>query len=537
MALTSIQNRLTPSVPLELTFGQQPIATGKKFTTIFGHFAASAGSGTPYQVYNVVNVGSSSAAKDEVDELAGVDSQIGKMAQAFIKANELGGFGNFSAFRVVLIPYNRSDFGPNDEALEAVKMLRSDLFVSCYSASNSTMTGKLKDLAQTISGIDRDLSGQFGSFAVFGSLDDLATQAAYEINSKYVLVGSLPDSNTAAVDIEGDTTLDTALIENIVQPDLTPTGDTTASSTTITNVDTTGVYVGASISGTGIPVDTTVEKVFSTSLVLSAAATATATGVSLTITNLPTAGIYPGAVLSGTGIPTGATVLSVTADTITMDDNATATGTGVAITVQNQVSQAVEIVAAAHAGGMAGSAFPYVPMQNVVCGGLIPPKKTSDWIQVDPAGSSETALVAGLSPLFVQPGNTVGFLRTRTTWVLNGTTPVTAYFDWQDLVVMNDFRENVYLITQNPPFNNNPGGTKASQPIAALLKDEILREAQFFEDQGAFQAVQSLADQFLVEPSQTSRGRFDFKIPVNVLPGLYVIAGNIQGVTSFDFTL
>jgi hypothetical protein len=118
-----------------------------------------------------------------------------------------------------------------------------------------------------------------------------------------------------------------------------------------------------------------------------------------------------------------------------------------------------------------------------------------------------------------------------------GLIPRTAYFDWQDLVVLNDFRESCFLITQNPPFNNNPGGAKASIDIAKKLKDEILREAFEFETAGAFQAVKSLAPEFIVAPSTSSRGRFDFKIPVNVVPGLYVIAGNIQAVTSFDFTL
>lgn len=102
---------------------------------------------------------------------------------------------------------------------------------------------------------------------------------------------------------------------------------------------------------------------------------------------------------------------------------------------------------------------------------------------------------------------------------------------------MNDFREDVFLITQNPPFNNNPGGAKATQTLASFLKDEILRQAQAYEDLSAFQGVQALAKFFLVQPSTTSRGRFDFKIPVNVVPGNYVIAGNIQGVTTFDFTL
>ena len=78
---------------------------------------------------------------------------------------------------------------------------------------------------------------------------------------------------------------------------------------------------------------------------------------------------------------------------------------------------------------------------------------------------------------------------------------------------------------------------KASATIAALLKDEILRQALVFENAGAFQGVKYLADQFQVAPSTTMRGRFDFKIPVNVIPGLYVIAGNIQGVIDGDFTV
>jgi phage tail sheath gpL-like len=205
------------------------------------------------------------------------------------------------------------------------------------------------------------------------------------------------------------------------------------------------------------------------------------------------------------------------------------------LTVQNQISQPSEIVAAAHAGGLMASQFPYYPMQGIGTA-LIPPQKQSDWIAIDPNGASEAALVGGLSPLVVTNGS-VNFLRTRTTWTMNGLIPVTAYFDWQDLVTLNDFREDCFVIGQSPPFNNNPGGTKDSLAIANQFKDEVLAEAFIYETENAFQAVKSLAPQFEVAPSQTSRGRFDFLIPVNVLPGLFVIAGNIQGVTAFNFTL
>jgi phage tail sheath gpL-like len=75
---------------------------------------------------------------------------------------------------------------------------------------------------------------------------------------------------------------------------------------------------------------------------------------------------------------------------------------------------------------------------------------------------------------------------------------------------------------------------KASLTQALKVKDGVLQLAQEYEDNQAFQAVKQLAPLFQVQPSATSRGRFDFQIPVNVIPGLHVTAGNIQATTLFD---
>lgn len=537
--LDDISNRLTPSVPIEITFATPPLGVGTKVTTLFGHMAASPGTGIPYQVYQVINAGDPAAAKTEVDTLAGVGSQIGAMAAAFINSNLLAGRGNFPNFRVVLIPSGINNFGPNGEAITAVKFLRSDMLVSCYAAEDTTNRATLLALAVAISSPDSDLTGQFGSFVQLASLAPLATQIAFAVNSPMVMVESLPDSNTGLVDVTGDTVSGSPNVANVAQVALTPVGDISSGSPNVSNIVTTGILPGATVTGTGIPVNTVVNQVLGNQLVLSANATATHVAETLTITNVPgTAGIYPGAVVTGAGIPAATKVLSVTAAGLVLSANATATASSVSLAAQNAVSQPVEIIAAAAAAGKMGSAFPYNPLTNVVLGGILPAQKKSDWIAIDPSGSSEAALNAGLSPLVVQGGQNVAYLRTRTTYTMTPSlVPVTAYFDWQDLVTLNDFREVIYDVSQSPPFNNNPGGTKNSLQTAALFKDEVLREAQSFEDQGAFQAVQSLASQFLVQPSTTSRGRFDFKIPVNVLPGLYVIAGNIQAVTTFDFTL
>lgn len=399
--LTDIADRLTPSAPIEITFGAQPNATGRKIATLFGHRASSGGTGTTYHAYDVVNVGDPDAVLAEVDGLAGTGSQIGKMAAAFVKCNALlSNPRNFPAFRVVLLANGDTDFGASDAAITAVKHLRSDFLVSCYPAQDDDNLSILQDLQQLISGIDRDLQGQFGSFIQVGSIEALSAQIAYDYNDRGVLIATLPDS-------------------------------------------------------AGTP------------------------------SNKP------------------------------------------------------EILAAAHAAGLMSLAFPYKPVLNMVLGGLVPPTVAADIISLDPAGDSESALNNGLSPLIVQPGGKVAYVRSVTTYTtLPSTIRVTSYFDWQDLVVLNDFRETCYQVSQNPPFNNNPGGTKASQSIAKLFKDEVLREAKNYEDLGAFQNVKENAKEFVVEISATSRGRFDFRIPVDVIPGLMVIAGNIEAVSSLEtFTL
>ena len=63
---------------------------------------------------------------------------------------------------------------------------------------------------------------------------------------------------------------------------------------------------------------------------------------------------------------------------------------------------------------------------------------------------------------------------------------------------------------------------------------EMLRLANLFQDQTMFQAVQQLAPQFQIQNNPSDRSRFDYLTPINVVPGLHVMAGNIQAGTQFD---
>jgi phage tail sheath gpL-like len=397
MPLTNIGNRKTPSTPIEITFGAQPTATGVKVATLLGHRAASGGTGTNYQVHQVQNVGDPTAAKTEVDSLAGTGSEIGKMVEAFVKGNSaVAGRANFPPMRVVLLPSSETGFGPADEALEAVKLLRSDLLVSPYDANDAVTRNKLRDFAALLSGPDRDLQGQFGSHCVIASLKASATSLVYNIDNQFVIVPWLQDTA------------------------VTP-------------------------------------------------------------------------------------------------------------------AQPVALVAAASAAVLLQNAFPYLPLGDFELGGILPPASMSDRIEAGPFSLSELALAAGLCPLKVDASGRVKFIRTVTTRVTtDGSIPATAYFDYQDLSVLNDFREDCFKRINAPDLKPK----KASVNTAKLIKDEILRIAKAYESAEAFQRVNELAKEFKVQPSATSRGRFDFKIPVNVVPGLYVVAGNIEATTKFDeFTL
>lgn len=131
-------------------------------------------------------------------------------------------------------------------------------------------------------------------------------------------------------------------------------GTKTVGSVTVTS----GTFaVGQTISGTGIPLETTVTSVTENSqhtkiesLKISKAATETRTETALTgaasatVTNLVTdTGTFAaGQSISGAGIPTGTTVASVTADSLTLSAPATELGTAVSLEASSECSEAAK---------------------------------------------------------------------------------------------------------------------------------------------------------------------------------------------------
>jgi microcystin-dependent protein len=115
-------------------------------------------------------------------------------------------------------------------------------------------------------------------------------------------------------------------------------GITTSGNSTVSGINnTTYLYAGMPISGTGISAGTTISSVSTNSIVLSANATASSptvgtgatTNLSTTVTVASTSTLSVGQAISGTGIPTGAYITQISnSTTIIISSAATATNTG-----------------------------------------------------------------------------------------------------------------------------------------------------------------------------------------------------------------
>lgn len=187
--------------------------------------------------------------------------------------------------------------------------------------------------------------------------------------------------------------------------------------------------------------------------------------------------------------------------------------------------------AAACAALQAANTFPFNPLDDVVIGGITAPADLADRFSVGAGLDSETVLTQGWTPLKVKPNGDVAFVRTVTTrTTIDGITAATAYYDVQDFQVLYFWRKTLFTRWSQTDLKQ----AKASADTAKLILSEALRLAHVFQDSNAFQAVDQLAKQFKVQRSSSDRHRFDVLTPVNVIPGLHVIATQVQAGVQFD---
>lgn len=192
-------------------------------------------------------------------------------------------------------------------------------------------------------------------------------------------------------------------------------------------------------------------------------------------------------------------------------------------------------MASYYAAIMAGNAVPFNPLDDQIINGVPAPLNPIDWPTVGLGMATEAALNRGWGPLKVFPNGSVAVVRAITARLTitgngNGLNNITAYYDVQDFQTLYFWRKTLFTRFAQPDWKQR----KASAEGGKLMKSEMIRLATLFQDQQMFQAVDQLSSQFVVQRDVSDRSRFNYFTPVNVIPGLHVIDGNIQATTQFD---
>jgi hypothetical protein len=233
--------------------------------------------------------------------------------------------------------------------------------------------------------------------------------------------------------------------QNLSSTPVTANTAITITSPIITPSSMTGIEVGMSVTGTGIPSGATIISKTTTTFTLSANATVTNASASLTyatisisataaittssavVTPVSMTGVYVGQTVTGTGIPANSIIISVTTTTFTMNNNATATNVAASLTLYNTDS----ILTAVQACRLANNDW-YTCM---ACGSV-----TSDHLVV--AAYIETA------------------------------TPSSTYmYTTTDAAVLNNTGGNIMLTLKGLSYGRNLGlySTQTTDAVAALL--------------------------------------------------------------------
>jgi phage tail sheath gpL-like len=193
----------------------------------------------------------------------------------------------------------------------------------------------------------------------------------------------------------------------------------------------------------------------------------------------------------------------------------------------------IHCVAAAYAAVCASIGVPFLPLNGVKVGGLLPPS-AADYHTSGDAGSVALGLDSGLVPLTVGADGAVKISRSITTYRPVAAVEADSYYDMQDWQVLFYYRKNAYALAQQPRY----AVAKATDQKLLSLKSELISLAKDFEAQEMFQYVDKLVSEFKVNRVPSNRHASVYQIPVNVVPGFMNKGVGLLGTNKYDsFTL
>lgn len=192
----------------------------------------------------------------------------------------------------------------------------------------------------------------------------------------------------------------------------------------------------------------------------------------------------------------------------------------------------IHAVTAAYAAVVAANGIPFLPLNDIVVGGLQAPENTTDYHSEGDTGSAALGLDSGLTPLMVSSKGEIQICRSITSRRVETANPDKAYFDIQDWQVLYYLWKLIYTTSREIRYKN----AKATDAKIQALLSEIIGHCKTLEASPyeMLHRVDQLMSSFSWRRSDLSRGGAIYEIPANVVPGFHNKGINLTGTDKFD---
>jgi phage tail sheath gpL-like len=185
--------------------------------------------------------------------------------------------------------------------------------------------------------------------------------------------------------------------------------------------------------------------------------------------------------------------------------------------------------AAALAALCAANALPFLPINDVIMGGINPPTDAADQHTAGDAGTEATGLEAGVVPLMTGPDGLVRVSRSVTSYRPVQATAATSYIDLQDWQTLYYLRKQVYLLTQQNRYKRARNSAKKRN----ALKSECIHILKEMEKLEMVENVDAhVADILVTDAPGGNVYAAQIDIPVAVIPGFHNKGIFLHGVTA-----
>lgn len=481
-----------PGTKTQVAIVSTSLTNAQNTHVIIAHMAASGSTAQPYVPYTLTNFGNPVTAATECTTQFGSGSEISTMVVSAILAVLQSNLQSILYPPIVIIPLPHADTSATlDATLEGLLTLSAPFISCCYPGSDATALTAITDYVNAISGNDRGMYGQFGSFAFLAMINSIGTATPIA-------------TGVASQNILFPWNVDTGSQGSLVLQDITYKA---LAAGTGGNAITVAYVTGGTA---GSEVVTVIGNAISISM-------ATGSSTAQQILNAINASTPAKALISASITGTASSAQTAVSAT-------NLTGGGVPAKSTQQMAAATCAICAANG-------LPFMPLTDVVVGGLATQASMADWTTPGDSGSESLALNAGLIPLMSNTNGTVSLSRTVTSSVRVTGTPDADYFDLQDWQVLYYLRLQSYNLSQQQQYKIN----KASDAVAKALMSDILGVCKEMQDDlNMLQFVEQLASQFVYQRSAVNRAAFIYTIPVNVIPGFYNKGIQINGTNQFD---